>query len=1306
MFESGTQSLLPAGNLRRQRSHRLTKDQPWVNPLFPMELIADEFRLITTLTDSNADPTLPSSREHSQFVMDMVINPPNADDPLIDADLSNLTPDAPDVPVATPTSALPSRPQCYQLLNTRLEIREQALERLRPLNGLEWANRNAFLDAQPNPMMAIQLDVEKGNPYGQLWEWISFHFLGRKSIVDFYKIQSKEFDHAIGRNFTSESMKQVYYHLANANGRHGMTPPPRRRQRRPRSDSERRVPLGTRDRLRLKTSYRERRDWSESRSSRIMTNEPKPRTPYNPITDWLGKHSSVIIWHLLTILLWLGLPTSATPRDIYKKIYLEDEVLSVLQNVPSYVHMEVPINYLLNKTHTVYIELNNTGNSMSINDGEMANLRQSLIHRANTSMISIGPYRISEETMLLHACRTTCDAHAGILPTIRQLLALNGSEHTALVDITFNRTEQNVYAEVYHNLVGWKTDLFRLINTHELSIFKDTDELINSAPSATHIALLHMPSKTIRFRPSDTATSHCVCRTYRSANVSEEIIDYLADARLENDLFRAEIRTLQAEALQILNQFHHTHARVLSMVTGFKDDHERTQRQRRNILSSISQGFYNLIGVASEHDVLTNTQAVQTTTNNVAILRHYLQAKDRQTIRYRQRIDSVARTTQQELVSMTNSQLSEHLETMVNNRRLLATHYTGSFRNQITHLHKIADEYLALTQGVLPQTIQFRYKAHLPSVRLEDTKITRTGVSFQYTYQKVLGIYRTRRINYLPIAADKHKLVYYCPEEIIIIPRFSQNNDKPSNSSDSVTINMNEVTRSDHGYATTITLPPFTSSVKSCTEAIHTSPTPSLDISVKQWCNQHTKTITRMNYTYIKQVDNVLFVISQNTKMMITQCDNDPIRKRRINGISYSPIESACSIRLDELYFNHSQAQSPSTLITPIQMLVPDIIAYQHKHLYDETAKSFEETQHNEIAIIGEIDGVSDEADLAGLGLTLQPPILIGTAAGAGLIFLLFICCIISCICCPTFRDTIVDACFCVISAICCTCIKCATNPVQIISRNNDETTGNIPSPQRRTTLARHPTIEESPRGGDERDRPTFIEGSSRGGEERRATFPSTERVTSNPINVKRPRETRDELSELTDVAEANPNQDGPVMRRPSAPIESPPRRNSEDPASFSLPSVRHARPGFTGEHRLYSPRPASQGDSATLNPLTSEARQFFLTWRYSAYDDARKILEINVPCIVDKVDTHLLFTRVQDGSHQKGVNWCHSCREYFDTQCKLKEQAIDLKLLFDNIPSKYMTGKNQLAKRLTDMIRANAESTFGQYMAPPPYVD
>ena len=86
------------------------------------------------------------------------------------------------------------------------------------------------------------------------------------------------------------------------------------------------------------------------------------------------------------------------------------------------------------------------------------------------------------------------------------------------------------------------------------------------------------------------------------------------------------------------------------MVTGFKDDHERTQRQRRNILSSISQGFYNLIGVASEHDVLTNTQAVQTTTNNVAILRHYLQAKDRQTIRYRQRIDSVARTTQQDLV--------------------------------------------------------------------------------------------------------------------------------------------------------------------------------------------------------------------------------------------------------------------------------------------------------------------------------------------------------------------------------------------------------------------------------------------------------------------------------------------------------------------------------------------------------------------------------------------------------------------------------------------------------------------------------
>ena len=108
------------------------------------------------------------------------------------------------------------------------------------------------------------------------------------------------------------------------------------------------------------------------------------------------------------------------------------------------------------------------------------------------------------------------------------------------------------------------------------AIIEARDELSNSALSATHIALLHMPSKTIRFRPSDTAASHCVCRTYRTANVSEEIIDYLADARLENDLFRAEIRTLQAESLQILNQFHHTHARVLKMVTGFRDDHERT----------------------------------------------------------------------------------------------------------------------------------------------------------------------------------------------------------------------------------------------------------------------------------------------------------------------------------------------------------------------------------------------------------------------------------------------------------------------------------------------------------------------------------------------------------------------------------------------------------------------------------------------------------------------------------------------------------------------------------------------------------
>ena len=34
------------------------------------------------------------------------------------------------------------------------------------------------------------------------------------------------------------------------------------------------------------------------------------------------------------------------------------EVLSVLQNVPLYIHMEMPTKYSVNKTRTVYLELN------------------------------------------------------------------------------------------------------------------------------------------------------------------------------------------------------------------------------------------------------------------------------------------------------------------------------------------------------------------------------------------------------------------------------------------------------------------------------------------------------------------------------------------------------------------------------------------------------------------------------------------------------------------------------------------------------------------------------------------------------------------------------------------------------------------------------------------------------------------------------------------------------------------------------------------------------------------------------------
>ena len=77
----------------------------------------------------------------------------------------------------------------------------------------------------------------------------------------------------------------------------------------------------------------------------------------------------------------------------------------------------------------------------------------------------------------------------------------------------------------------------------------------------------------------------------------------------------------------------------------------------------------------------------------------------------------------------------------------------------------------------------------------------------------------------------------------------------------------------------------------------------------------------------------------------------------------------------------------------------------------------------------------------------------------------------------------ILDACFWVISGICCTCIKGATNPVQIISRNNNdgvmvsnETPGNATSPPVRTTLVRQTPTKEPSRGGEERGRPTLVE--------------------------------------------------------------------------------------------------------------------------------------------------------------------------------------------------------------------------------------
>ena len=1313
---------IPSGTGSPRRSRQRRTNQ--ITPTKPTLCVITEPEVISITTQTPPVATIaPTPTEHIMMVEDiMPTDIMLAEDLMPTGALANTTPqpeqhddprtgktgrdiqveptDDLNHPIGQPTITKPTkRPRYLYIFNKRLKVRHKQLDHMDPFNGSEWINRNIFLNAI-TPMKAVNRDIEYNNSYGQLWRSIMFLFLGCRNPSDFRNIRPKEFDHSIGRNFTQNAMREIYKLLAEANHRHGL--PLSRAQRTFGHDPiQRHVTINKRPTYGNPRRVR----WDPKDQQRTTPRDRPPRgrpIPFPSFNQWLCKFSKIIaIWHIATCLIKnLPVVTTATPQYLFKKLYLEDDILSMLDNVRAEIQIQVPITYLISKNRAICDELNTTAKTMSRDEVEMANLYQTLSDRTNTEMKDMGTFKMSVHTMTAANCSRTCGINAGSLPTLIQLKDLNRTKHTVYLDIKFNKAIQNIYSEQYNNLAEWKTDFFRLLNSHHIKLFDGTHKLISTVTKATFVAMIYLPANTIRFFPIDQSAGHCVCKSYRGANISKEIIQYLSDARLENQVFKAEIQTLHSEASQLLDQYLRTHSRVLTMAREADGSNNPSQRRKRNILSALSDGVYNLFGIASEHNVQSNTHAIQTTTNNVAIMQHYLQAKDKQTLRYRQKIDSVARTTQKELVAMTDMALYEHLELLVNNRRLFATHNTGSFRTQIFHLSRIANEYTSLTHGSLPQDIKFQYNIYPPSIELENIELTKEGVSFPYTYRRIMTTFKTRKMAYIPIAADKDTLVYYNPEELVVIPRFGHNNEnKIPNTSVSATISLNDVSRSSFGYATTLPIPRFTPVTKSCTEAIRNSFMPSTDQRVKLWCNFHRKTVSRGNYTFIKQIDNVLFIASQKTLSMIITCDNNPTTQKRVSGITYSPIEPTCKIQVGNLHFKHSELQPPTILKSSIKMLVPDIIAMQHKQLYDETAGAYAETKREEIKTLSAISGISDEADLAGLGLTLEPQIIIGTAAGAGIFLLITCCCCIACICCPTFRVAMTNMCFCLTRAICCSCLQCANCLQQHTMGSSNTGVGSDIQADRPVNTGTIPRVH--PRGQPSRE-------TSRG-----AALPtSTQTITSPPILITRSRQIRDELTELEDTHEPNDEQTPSFRRRsPSAPSGSP---------SLSRGAMAGGHPQERGHNAESLPPlsivapmsidqpPKRRASSADNHPnaqcLNRKAGAYFRTWRYSAYDDAKKILEINVPCLnpTTTSPSHLLLVDIRDGGHQKGSTWCGTCRAHFGPMCGLNNRKLDYSLLLSHIPEGHLTGKEALVRRLEE-IRITSQEPINPYMAQPP---
>ena len=107
-------------------------------------------------------------------------------------------------------------------MGRKLKVRETPLERCENLNNRDWPERYIFLGAKPTAMASVFRDIQADNPFGTLWKEIALHFIGVETADDVFNLRSKEFDHAIAKNFSAGAMHQIYKFLAKGNSRHGL----------------------------------------------------------------------------------------------------------------------------------------------------------------------------------------------------------------------------------------------------------------------------------------------------------------------------------------------------------------------------------------------------------------------------------------------------------------------------------------------------------------------------------------------------------------------------------------------------------------------------------------------------------------------------------------------------------------------------------------------------------------------------------------------------------------------------------------------------------------------------------------------------------------------------------------------------------------------------------------------------------------------------------------------------------------------------------------------------------------------------